>query len=321
MRASMDGRGPDAPCVIWRVYADVGPICLPSVPSTPRARSCHAKPHEVTSAKWRRDRADVRRDCDALPRAAYPTLSRPPAAQLARYAHAYLATVEVPGPNGGSMPLTKKPFRAITTADVEEAIERKAKPSIRIMRRGAVQWTRRVGGGPTANRLHAHLRSLWRWVIVKGYCDSTPFARAGLPTLRTRPEHARARRLTNDEAARLLAACGPHLRDVVIAALQTGCRKQELLSLQWQQVDWARNELWLPGAKTKDEATAPDSDLRRAVRGTGPASARSGRTGVRRGGLCLGHVHRGADSRHQDRVGGHVPSGRHSRPPVSRPPA
>jgi integrase len=175
----------------------------------------------------------------------------PRAAQLARYAHAYLATVEVPGPNGGSMPLTKKPFRAITTADVEEAIERKAKPSIRIMRRGAVQWTRRVGGGPTANRLHAHLRSLWRWAIVKGYCDSTPFARAGLPTLRTRPEHARARRLTNDEAARLLAACGPHLRDVVIAALETGCRKQELLSLQWQQVDWARNELWLPGTKTK----------------------------------------------------------------------
>ena len=54
-----------------------------------------------------------------------------------------------------------------------------------------------------------------------------------------------------DEGARLLAACGPHLKAVVIAALETGCRKQELLSLQWQQVDWARNELVLPGTKTK----------------------------------------------------------------------
>src|SRR5262245_28568177 len=175
----------------------------------------------------------------------------PRAAQLARYAHAYLATVEVPKPGGGSMPFTAKPFRAITTADVEAAIERKATPTIAIGRRGALQWTRRVGGGPTANRLHAHLRSLWRWAIVKAYCDATPFARAGLPTLRTRPEHARARRLTRDEAGRLLAACGSHLRDLVIAALETGCRKQELLSLQWQQVDWARNELWLPGMKTK----------------------------------------------------------------------
>ena len=175
----------------------------------------------------------------------------PRAAQLAGYAHAYLATVRVPKPGGGSMVFTQKPFRQITTADVEEAIERKAIPATKVMRRGTVRWTRRVGGGPTANRLHAHLRSLWRWAIAKGYCDTTPFARAGLPTLRTRPEYPRARRLARDEAARLLAACGPHLRDIVIAALETGCRKQELLSLQWQQVDWARNELWLPGMKTK----------------------------------------------------------------------
>ena len=175
----------------------------------------------------------------------------PRAAQLARYAHAYLATVTIPGPGGDSTRFTEKPFRQITTADVEEAIERKAIPATKVMRRGAVRWTRRVGGGPTANRLHAHLRSLWRWAIAKGYCDTTPFARAGLPTLRTRPEQPRARRLTRDEAMRLLAACRPHLRDVVIAALETGCRKQELLSLQWQQVHWDRNELYLPGAKTK----------------------------------------------------------------------
>ena len=39
----------------------------------------------------------------------------PRAAQLARYAHAYLATVKVPRPGGGSMPLTAKPFRQRST--------------------------------------------------------------------------------------------------------------------------------------------------------------------------------------------------------------
>jgi integrase len=38
---------------------------------------------------------------------------------------------------------------------------------------------------------------------------------------------------------------------VVVAALETGCRKQELLSLQWLQVHWEQNELFLPGTKTK----------------------------------------------------------------------
>ena len=171
----------------------------------------------------------------------------PRAYQLAQYATAFLTTVEIPAPAGGTMAFPDKPFHLITTDDVEQGIEQKAQTSLKTMhRRGYASWTRRVGGGPTANRLHAHLRSLWRWAIAKGYTETTPFARAGLPTLRMRPEHARGRRLSGDEGARLLAACRPHLRDVVTAALETGCRKQELLSLQWTQVHWDRNELFLP---------------------------------------------------------------------------
>jgi integrase len=244
----------------------------------------------------------------------------PRAAQLARYAHAYLATVNVPKPGGGSMLFVEKPFPQITTADVEEAIERKAMPATKVMHRGTVQWTRRVGGGPTANRLHAHLRGLWRWAIVKGYCDATPFARAGLPTLRTRPEQPRARRLTRDEAVRLLAACSPHLRDVVIAALETGCRKQELLTLQWQQVHWARNELYLP-RENEDEAPAADSDFYGVVRGVSSSAAGSSGAGVRARALRVGHRRRDADSGHQNCVDEYVSPDRHSRPSVSRSPA
>ena len=176
----------------------------------------------------------------------------PRAYALALYTHAFLATVEVRAPDGGTLPFPEKPFHLITTDDVEDAIEQKARPGITTVRRpGRRAWTRAVGGGPTANRLHTYLRGLWRWAIAKGYSDTTPFARGGLPTLRMRPEHARERRFVGDEAARLLAACRPHLHDVVVAALETGCRKQELLSLQWSQVHWEQNELFLPGTKTK----------------------------------------------------------------------
>jgi integrase len=43
----------------------------------------------------------------------------------------------------------------------------------------------------------------------------------------------------------------PHLHDCIVAALETGMRKDEILSLQWKQVRWLQNELHLPGGKTK----------------------------------------------------------------------
>ena len=62
----------------------------------------------------------------------------------------------------------------------------------------------------------------------------------------------------------MLAACAPHLRAVVEAALETGMRRGEILSLQWSQIEglrlegkrnkvvWApRAELVLPWTKSK----------------------------------------------------------------------
>ena len=42
------------------------------------------------------------------------------------------------------------------------------------------------------------------------------------------------------EERRLLAVAGQWLQRLIIAALETGCRKGELLSLQWQDVSLAR---------------------------------------------------------------------------------
>jgi len=46
----------------------------------------------------------------------------------------------------------------------------------------------------------------------------------------------------------------PRLRPIIEAAIETGCRRGELLSLQWWQVkdlESARPYLYLPAAKTK----------------------------------------------------------------------
>ena len=60
----------------------------------------------------------------------------PRAYALALYAHAFLATVEVSTPTGGTVPFPEKPFSMITTDDVEDAIEQKAQPGITTIRRG-----------------------------------------------------------------------------------------------------------------------------------------------------------------------------------------
>ena len=114
-----------------------------------------------------------------------------------------------------------------------------------------------AGGGKVAiNRNLTLLRSCFNWGIHPGgYLTSTPFKIGPVTIVRRFPELARERRLEPGEEARLLAACGPHLRAMVEAALETSCRKGELLSLQWRQVRWAPNEIHLPAGKTKSRRT------------------------------------------------------------------
>jgi integrase len=106
------------------------------------------------------------------------------------------------------------------------------------------------------NRNLTLLRSCFNWAIHPGgYLTSTPFKIGPVTIVRRFPELARERRLEPGEEARLLAACGPHLRAMVEAALETACRLGELLSLQWRQVRWTQNEIHLPAGKTKSRRT------------------------------------------------------------------
>lgn len=114
------------------------------------------------------------------------------------------------------------------------------------------QTIRRLKGVAAANRDLSLMRAMFNWAIRKKLVKETPFKIGTEVAIKLKREPSRRRRLQPGEGERLLVACRPHLRAVVEAALETGCRKGELLSLQWWQVQSKpRAQLYLPAVKTK----------------------------------------------------------------------
>jgi len=120
------------------------------------------------------------------------------------------------------------------------------------------------------------LRAAFNWAIAGGVVKSSPFRVENVPVVRLQREHARSRRLQPGEAERLLQAAGG-FQDIVVAAIETGMRRGEILSLQWCQVRLSpKAELFLTEAKTKTSTNRriPVSSVLKAIierRRTDPA--------------------------------------------------
>lgn len=56
--------------------------------------------------------------------------------------------------------------------------------------------------------------------------------------------------LTVTEEDKLLAAAAPHLRSIIIAALDSGMRRGEILTERWEHVDFTRRLLYVTHSKT-----------------------------------------------------------------------
>ncbi|MCL1860893.1 MAG: site-specific integrase [Proteobacteria bacterium] len=74
--------------------------------------------------------------------------------------------------------------------------------------------------------------------------------------MKLKEPEGRVRSLTVQEADRLVAEAkkswkSPHLADFIRLALNTGCRKDELLKLEWNRVDLKANLILLGGQDTK----------------------------------------------------------------------
>jgi integrase len=126
---------------------------------------------------------------------------------------------------------------------------------LRTIRRAANTW----------NHYLQVLKSLSRWGVKKGYLTRSWFG-ADSDLKRERPGR-RSRRLAPGEEAALLKAANPQLQRLIIAALETGCRLGELLSLQWADVSLERGVLCgrAENAKDREARELPISTRLRAV--------------------------------------------------------
>lgn len=124
----------------------------------------------------------------------------------------------------------------------------------------------------TLNHLVQVLKAAFRWAARKGYLARSPISDDS--ALKRVKVAQRTRRLTPDEETNLLAAAGGltrgagvRLSGLIIAALETGCRRGELLNLRWADVNVTDREITIRGETAKDRTvrTVPISSRLAAV--------------------------------------------------------
>jgi integrase len=98
----------------------------------------------------------------------------------------------------------------------------------------------------TVNRDLEVLRHLLFWAVEEGYLAANSLSRMPMVRERRKPRSV----MSPDEEARLLLQAAPHLHGLVIAALDTGMRRGELLSERWEHIDFSRRLLFVTHSKT-----------------------------------------------------------------------
>jgi integrase len=218
----------------------------------------------------------------------YVTPERPRSVANANYQLAAIARTELELLTGERRAFGDWLVADVTTGAIEKfRAARRTQTMVKTTDQDGEARARRVGGLLATNRNLAFLRAAFNWAIRIGQLDSTPFKRFTEAVVKLSKESARRRRLEGDEAERLLKACDPilmnpktktpqfnqprpRLRPIVEAALESGCRLGELLSLQWWQVKGLAGpnpRLDLPASKTKTkrDRVVPISNRLKAI--------------------------------------------------------
>lgn len=144
----------------------------------------------------------------------------------------------------------------INPAMISEARDRLLREP-RMAKRGERKRNLRPRSAATVARYMAALSRLfsvaikeWQWLA------DNPFRRVSKP----REPAGRIRFLSTDERERLLAVCrklNPVLYTVVVVAISTGMRRDEIMSLRWEQVDFANERITLIKTKNGEPRSVP----------------------------------------------------------------
>jgi integrase len=117
---------------------------------------------------------------------------------------------------------------------------------------GAIEDFRDLRPLVAGNRDIGLLRAAFNWAVREDMVRSTPFLKAGVPTIAKDHEDARTRRLRQGEEVALRRGADPHLGDCITGILELATRITELLSIQWSAVFFApKAEVLLLSTTTK----------------------------------------------------------------------
>ena len=88
------------------------------------------------------------------------------------------------------------------------------------------------------NRAVQLLRHMLNWAVGREYIDRTPFRRGSEVLIRLDLEdNIRRRRISSIDEAALLRAASPMLRSMLVAGLDTGMRRGEMLALRFSDIE------------------------------------------------------------------------------------
>jgi len=100
----------------------------------------------------------------------------------------------------------------------------------------------------TINRDLGCLRNILYWAVDEGILAANPLSRARM----VREPRKRRPVLSVHEEHLLRQAAAPHLRFIIDLALGTGMRRGEILQQRWEDVDFARQLLFVSHSKTPE---------------------------------------------------------------------
>ncbi|MFA5032263.1 MAG: tyrosine-type recombinase/integrase [bacterium] len=105
----------------------------------------------------------------------------------------------------------------------------------------------------TINRELAVLKNLFTKAIEWGLAFDNPVKK--IKFFKEPP--GRLNYLTTSQMETLVNACVPHLKPIVITALNTGMRKGEILNLEWKDIDFANRKLIVQNSKNNAKRVLP----------------------------------------------------------------
>jgi integrase len=133
-------------------------------------------------------------------------------------------------------PLHKRPIAAIKRADIAARL-------------GEIT---NDNGRSAAARARVSLSAMFGWAMREGLCEANPVIATNNPNEGAK---SRERVLGDDELRAIWHACGDDdFGRIVRLLMLTGCRRDEIGGLRWEEIDPGTSALTIPGTRTKNHS-------------------------------------------------------------------